>query len=475
MMDMLLQDKVLNTIKKYNLLTQGEKVVVGVSGGPDSICLLHALFVISKILDINLFVFHLNHMLRGEEADKDEDYVIGVCKKLEIPLLTKSVNIKRVAQEEGLSIEEAAREIRYREFALYAQAVGASKIAVAHNKNDQAETILMRIIRGTGLDGLTGMELRRGNIIRPLLDISRNEIEEYCNKHLLHPRIDSSNLHNIYTRNKIRLELIPEIDKLFKTDVTDSLVRMSKILRDDNDLLEMNSLDFYKQAVKKEDEKNILINLEKLKTYHISMIKRVIRLAVNKVKQNLKGIESVHLDAAVDLIFDGKTGSRICFPENIFVEKSYNTIKIGQNFEYSSTITFNVEVDIPGHTYIEGLHTFIEASILDRIELGNFFKNPTPNSFLQFFDYEKLDMGINIRNRKSGDIFKPYNSNGTKKLKEYLIDNKIPREKRDIIPIMAKGNEVIWIVGYKISDKFKVTENTKSILKLEYKKEKNTN
>jgi tRNA(Ile)-lysidine synthase len=118
MMDMLLQDKVLNTIKKYNLLTQGEKVVVGVSGGPDSICLLHALFVISKILDINLFVFHLNHMLRGEEADKDEDYVIGVCKKLEIPLLTKSVNIKRVAQEEGLSIEEAAREIRYREFAL---------------------------------------------------------------------------------------------------------------------------------------------------------------------------------------------------------------------------------------------------------------------------------------------------------------------------------------------------------------------
>jgi tRNA(Ile)-lysidine synthase len=467
---MQLKGKILKTIQKYTLIENGESIVVGVSGGPDSICLLHVLYSIMKSFDIKLFVFHLNHMLRGDEANKEAEYVEDFCRRLELPLTVKAINIEEVSKKEGLSIEETARNVRYREFELYAKAVGATKIAVAHNKNDQAETILMRIIRGTGLEGLTGMDFIRGNIIRPLLEIDRSEIEEYCSYNLLYPKVDSSNLLNIFTRNKIRLELIPQINKLFETDIKESLFRMSELLKADNAYIEKNSSANYKQVTISETDKNIFLDIEKLKSVHIALIKRILRLAINKIKGNLKGIASVHLEAVVDLIFNGSTGSSLCLPERLVIEKSYNVLKIHRIQADLITTKFDYEIKIPGVNYFDANNFILEASIAEKFDEEKNYKNTASHSFLQYFDYEKFNLGINIRSRKQGDFFKPINSNGTKKLKEYLIDNKIPRENRDAIPILAKGNEVIWLVGYKISDKFKVTENTKNILKLEYKK-----
>src|SRR3712207_2162004 len=221
-------EKVIHTIKQNNMFEVGDKVVVAVSGGPDSICLLHILYKLKEKLDISIVAAHINHCLRGEEADKDEEYVRKFCENLNIQCFIKKEDVHKISKDRGISCEMAGREVRYDFFSEVLNNVGANKIAVAHNANDQAETILMRMLRGTGLEGLIGIRAVRDNIfVRPIIDITRDEIEDYCYVNNLNPRIDKTNLENIYTRNKIRLELIPYIQKNFNSDVIEVLNRFS--------------------------------------------------------------------------------------------------------------------------------------------------------------------------------------------------------------------------------------------------------
>jgi tRNA(Ile)-lysidine synthase len=464
-------ERVFSTIKKHNLIDKGESVIVGVSGGADSICLLHILYSLRNRLGIKLFAVHINHMLRGSEADADEDYVREFCKSLGIDLYTESINIREIAAINAVSVEEAGREARYEQFAKYAKRLGASKIAVAHNKNDQSETVLMNIIRGTGLDGLKGIEYKRGAIIRPLMDIERKEIESYCSMNALNPRVDSSNLKNIYTRNKIRLELIPYIDKLFEAGISDKLYKLSLMIKDDLDYIGNSADILYSRCLVKSEDEEIGLNLDLLKNQHIALIKRVLRTAVKKVKGDLKGVESKHVESVVNLIMNGRTGSTVCLTDKIRAEKSYDILRIYKPGHEDTHEYFEMMIEIPGTNYIESLKSYITADIVEKnSESTKCFENNCKSS-VQFFDYEKLKTGIYIRYRKEGDLFKPYKSNGTKKLKEYFIDNKIPRNLRETIPLVAKDKDIVWIIGYKISDKFKVTENTKYILKLECKKQ----
>ncbi|HEX9061512.1 MAG TPA: tRNA lysidine(34) synthetase TilS, partial [Clostridia bacterium] len=200
-----LPERIKKTIADNSLIESGDSVLVGVSGGPDSVCLLHALSSLACDLGITLHAFHLNHMLRKEESNRDENYVRYFCIKFGIQLHVKQADILEASKKMGLSIEEAGREVRYEFLTEISNEINAGKIAVAHNSNDQAETVIMRLIRGTGLDGLKGMDYKRGKIIRPLLDISRKEIEEYCDEFGLNPVTDSSNLSDVYMRNRIRL------------------------------------------------------------------------------------------------------------------------------------------------------------------------------------------------------------------------------------------------------------------------------
>ena len=201
-------EKTLSTIKKYNLIEKGDKIVLGLSGGPDSVCLLHLLNRMKDVLDIEVYAAHLNHQIRGMEAQKDALYVSDLCERLGITFFVKSIDVPKYCKENKLSIEEGARKLRYEMFFEIKESLNADKIAIAHNMNDQAETVLMRMMRGTGLQGLKGIDyMRDGVIIRPILDIERADIEAYCEEHKLTPRIDATNLETIYTRNKIRLEL----------------------------------------------------------------------------------------------------------------------------------------------------------------------------------------------------------------------------------------------------------------------------
>lgn len=468
----MLAETVLHTIEKYNLIEKGDNVIVGISGGPDSVCLLHIMHRLAERIGIKLYAVHVNHGLRGSESDEDEAFVRDFCSRLGVELKVHAADIAEIAKEKGISLEEAGREIRYREFHCFGEALGGAKIAVAHNKNDQAETLLMRLIRGTGLDGLKGMNHKRETVIRPLLDIPREDIESYCRENALAPRTDSSNLQSIYTRNKIRLGLIPYINQSFSTDIVETLYRTSLVLRDDYEAMEAAVRDAYRQCLMRCNESCVELDNGCLDTLHPGIAKRVVRSAIRKVKGDLKGIENKHIEDILDLIREGRTGAILQLPQGIRIARSYGIIKVHRDPGKGRVQHFDHLLHTPGITSVEEIGGCIQSEIIERNENSNRHLSQSGSSRQQFFDYEKLLEGINkgikIRNRRDGDIFKPFRSSGTKKLKEYFIDNKIPRDSRDKIPLIAKNNEIVWVVGYKTSDNFKVTENTKRVLMLEY-------
>ncbi|MGE5614003.1 MAG: tRNA lysidine(34) synthetase TilS [Bacillota bacterium] len=465
--------KVLDTILSHRLIEQGEKVLVGVSGGPDSVCLLHLLKSFSKTLQFEMHAVHVNHMLRAEEAGADEVYTANLCREMGVNLDIVRIDIAAMAKEKGISLEEAGRIARYNEFSRHAESVGASKIAVAHNRNDQAETVMMNILRGTGTAGLAGMDFRRGNIIRPLLNVSREEIERYCSELGLSPRTDSSNLTQCYTRNKIRLGLFPYIEENFKTDMIESLNRLSTNASIDNNYLERQSLAAYEDALQYKESGLVALGVGQLRELDPAILGRVLKLALKDAAGRFRDVGSVHYGMLAELVRKGRTGMSAELPGGIGAAVSYGVLKIfdadiretgGRQREKTE---FSYKLEIPGTTLVPCLNSEVRTTVEDAINIdksGVMEYNP----LVRFFDYDKLKEGIYIRNRRNGDIFKPFRSTGTKKLKEFFIDGKIPREQRDSIPLICKGNEVVWVVGYKTSDKFKLTENTKSVLKIEY-------
>jgi len=463
-------EKVLADIKDKNLIDKGDTIIVGLSGGPDSVCLLHVLKSIEESMNIMIVAVHVNHMLRGQDSFEDEEYVKNLCKKLNIKLKIEQIDLQNIAKKKKLSIEEAGRDERYRIFEKTAKDLNANKIAVAHNKNDQAETILMNIIRGAGLSGLKGMDIKRGKIIRPLLHIDRLEIEEYCNKYKLEPRTDKTNLESIYTRNKIRLDLIPYINEQFNIDIISKLTKMSEIIKNENDFIEYYTEKLYNKAlVKKSDGQDgqIVLNIKIFNSYHKGAKGRILRKAIKETIGFIKGIESVHIDDIIKLALDGRVGAMIHLPHKIRVEKSYQILKVYQFKTFPQVNLYKIKLNIPGDTLIQEESFILRGNIIDDVNLDQYEKNQK-TSKVQYFDYDKLRGGINIRKRESGDLIKPINSNGTKKLKKYFIDEKVPIDIREKIPLVAKNKEIVWIIGYVISDKYKVTKSTKKVLKLEF-------
>jgi len=456
-------------IREHKLIDKNDVILIGVSGGPDSTCLIHVLKQIMNEYKLRMFGIHVNHQLRAEESEQDEMYVRELCTKLEIELFIERADIAKMSHQKKMSIEEAAREVRYKVFQDYLEKIKCSKIAVAHNRSDQAETILFNILRGTGLDGLKGMDYKRGSIIRPLLDVSRSSIETYCRKNDLEPRIDSSNLHPTYTRNKIRLKLIPYIDELLNVNVVNRLCKMSNLLRSDCQLIEAFVSEQYKKCVQNVSDSEVVIDICIFNIYQKSIASRIIRLAIAHIKGDLKNIESIHIEEIIKLCSCMPTGKEIHLPQNIRAKKSYDKLKIYIQARSKEQTYLKKALNIPGVTI--GSSGIIKADVLSSKEIASERIDISETRLIQFFDYNEI-INLSLRTRKQGDLFKPLNSNGTKTLKKYFINIKVPREKRNKIPLIVNndGNEahVVWIIGYRTSDKFKVTKKTELVLRLEY-------
>ena len=327
-----LEEKVLNTIKKYNLINENDRIVIGVSGGPDSICLLHILNKLKKTLNISLFVAHINHMIR-EEAEEETRYVKNFCKEIGIECFVKYTNVISKASEEKIGTEEAGRKARYGFFEEVADKVNANKIATAHNSNDNAETVLMNIIRGAGTTGLKGIEAIRDNkFIRPIIECERTEIEEYCKENNLQPRIDKSNFENIYTRNKIRNILIPEIKKEFNPNIIEALEKLSQVARTESKFINNYAYEILNKEllISKDTENKILIlDLKKFNKQDIVIKNRVVLNGIKFVTGSTQGIEKIHIDDIVKMC-ENNIGNKYLTP------KKNIKISVGKN-----KITFN--------------------------------------------------------------------------------------------------------------------------------------
>lgn len=297
-----MKEKVLETIKKYNLIENGDKLVIGVSGGPDSITLLNVLLEIQrdKVIDFSIVVCHVNHMIR-EEAIQDEEYVFEFCKKYNIEFFVKRIDIQKVSSEEKIGTEEAGRIARYKFFNEILEKTSSNKISTAHTANDNAETVLMNIIRGSGTSGLKGIEAKRDNLIRPLIECSRVEIEEYCNKNNLNPRIDKTNFENIYTRNKIRNLLIPYIKENFNPSIIESINRLSDLSKMENEYLEKMTKKAFKEILIEKKDNQIILDLNKFNLQELVIKNRLVLYTINILFGTRSGIEKKHIEDIIKL------------------------------------------------------------------------------------------------------------------------------------------------------------------------------
>jgi tRNA(Ile)-lysidine synthase len=458
--------KVLSYIKDNNLIKAKDKILIALSGGPDSICLLNILFELKERLNISIAAAHLNHLLRGEDAFEDEKYVINTCKDMGIKCFVKRVDINSYSKEHKLSSELAGRNVRYDFFDEILRKEGFNKIATAHNANDQAETILFRLMRGTGLEGLGGIKASRDNkMIRPILCLSREEIENYVELKNLNPRIDKTNFEKIYNRNKIRLDILPYMKENFNEDIIQTLNRMSLLLQKDNDFLENLSLSLYNKYCAEYDD-YFIIKKEIFKEEE-PMVNRVLRHALTKYSKSNYDFEMKHI-YEISYLAQKDSGKLVHLPNGVCVENVYGDIYIKSKIEKLNINNKKEEIIISkNNIYMNKIEFYkfdIKFSIINNCEEK--IADLKQNSLVKYFDFDKINNEISIRNRKNGDKIIPLGMSGSKKLKDIFIDMKIPKDERDDIPLLCFDEKIAWIIGIRTSEEYKITNKSKNILKV---------
>lgn len=452
--------------KEYNMFKKNDKILIALSGGPDSICLMHILVKLREKYNFKLYAAHINHMLRGEEADKDEEYVEKMCNKYDIKLYIKRVDINKIVIEEGLSSELAGRRERYKFFDEIFEKENIDRIAIAHNANDQAETILMRLIRGSGTHGISGIKpIRDNKFIRPILCLNRADIEKYCEDNELNPRIDKTNLETIYSRNKIRLKLLPYIKENFNEDIVNTINRFGVISSIDNDYMESEARTTLKENFENKCNEGVL--KKEIFSKHEAVLSRSIKMALEIVAKVNRNFEMKHIYAVINLQ-KGETGKSIQLPNNILVSNVYGDIKIENCVNNLAGETKCKEIEIKNilNTNVnEGINIdFYKYSISMRV-IKDKNVNFKANHLIKYFDCDKIN-DVKIRFRQNGDRIVPIGMKSPKKLKDIFIDKKVPKDERDLIPIFEFNDDIAWVMGIKTSDIFKVTRDTKNILQV---------
>lgn len=319
-------NKILSTINKYNLIQKGDKIVIGVSGGPDSMCLLDSLYYLKDKLNIEIFVAHINHMIR-KEADEETEYVKDYCKNKNIKCYVKKVEVEKLAKEQKLGTEEMGRKIRYEFFKEIAKKENANKIATAHNLNDNVETVLLNLLRGTGVSGLKGIEIKRIEndieYIRPIRECERKEIEEYCEKQKLNPKVDKTNLESIYNRNKVRNDLIPYLKREFNPNILEGINRLSDIAREEEEYFDEIIAKQYEELKIGENLNEVILDLNKFNNLNKVIKSRLIIYTINKVNGNVQGIGKIHIEDIIKLC-DNNIGNKYLTPNKnvkVFIKK----------------------------------------------------------------------------------------------------------------------------------------------------------
>jgi len=443
-------DKVLDTVKRYNMIETNDNIVLGLSGGADSVCLLYVLLELREKFNLNIIATHINHGLREDEAKRDEDFIKNLCLRLNVQVKVFNYPVAKEAKEKKLTIEEAGRLIRYSVFEKVLKEEGRGKIAVAHNYNDQAETVIMNFFRGSGLKGLSGIPPVRGEIIRPLINTPRSKIEEFCKNNNINFVIDSSNNSLNYTRNKIRLPLLSYIMKEFNPSIIDTLSRSAEIFSTEDDYINIQANAAYEKCVSMNDDIKV-IDLQEFSLNHEALQRRIVRKIFFSFAGTLNNFSNKHINMVMSMA-SGNTGKSINLPYNLKIEKSYEKLFISKVGNIHQDYLYKVELG--SFFYVNVLNAYISCT-QEKVLLKKGFTN----TFTKVFNYDKISQGMILRNRKPSD--KIYiKSVGHKKVKNYFIDKKIARNERDIIPLLMDNENVMWIMPYLSKQNYETVSET---------------
>ncbi len=449
-----------DTIKKYSMLHKGQRVLVAVSGGPDSMVLLHVLSCLREEFGVELAVAHLNHNLRGDESERDMRFVQERAGEAGLQFFCTTLSagaLKKAASEDGL--QAAAREKRHEFLHKCASEFKASRIALGHTMDDQAETMLMRIINGSGLAGLSGIWPIRGVLIKPLIDVKRTEVMTFIKEQCISYVTDSSNLKDSYLRNDIRHNLLPFIEKKYNPSIRESLARTAGVLRHDNDFIE--ALVDQPGLIIKKTTREIVFDGLKLRELHISLLTRLFITAAGELSKGAR-LNTSHIEAFAGLVMSPRPNALISLPEALYIHREYERIILTSVRPVSEAPSFDVPLQVPGSTVIKGVGT-LKTSLL---------KSP-PSRFkvgAAYFDYASIKGPLTARSFTKGARIIPLGMRGQRKIKEIFIDEKVPRAKRTVIPIISSSEDVLWVAGLRQSETFKVSKSTTQTLMIEFVK-----
>ena len=435
--------EILNINKKYNLIESNDIIVVGFSGGPDSVFLVEMLKKLKNFINFKIYLVHINHLLRGEDADSDENFSFEYAKKNNLEIFIKRIPVKEIAKEIGKTLEEVGREERYKFFSEIYEKVRATKIATAHNKDDQIETFLFRLIRGTSLQGLEGIKIKNNNVIRPISEIYKKDILEYLNKNEIQYKIDKTNFENEFTRNSIRLDLIPFIEERYNIKFKDKIFSLIKEIRENNQNNSLNLSDYT-------DSENRII-LEKTKFLSNFDKKNLLSLFLNK--KNIE-VNRNKIDEISSLIKSNGT-KKIDLDKSYRIVKDYTYLYIEDKKENCVINNNVIQVKIPSEQIFDNFK--ITVSTVENLDIPK-----QKNQYLLDAIYNDI---IEVRYRKEGDrIF--LGEKHSKKIKEIFIDQKIPKDIRDRLPIFLYNDTIFWIYNVKKSYIPKINKNESKLIKV---------
>jgi tRNA(Ile)-lysidine synthase len=464
--------KVRKTIRKYDMLQKGDHILVGVSGGADSVALLAVMNRLRQLCGLVLTAAHFNHKMRGAESDADEAFVQALCKSLGIALVCRS--LKERNRPRGMSIEDFLRRHRYAFFERTRRETGANRVALGHHQGDQAETVLMNIIRGTGLSGLSGIPpVRTATYIRPLIDCSRREILEFLTEEGLSFIDDSSNADERFLRNRIRIGLMPELEGRFNPAIRETLCRLADVIREENDYISREAQVHVARWRGADVSRNPFeVPVAELQGLHPALQRRVILDIARAASSAESSISFEHVQAVLELTAGTKSGGCLDLPGRLLIKRNYGLLEFRRNewpdgrhrggrVPKAMEEAFNLDVAIPGTVRITCLGMSIRFRELKRVP------PILATDRRAYLDRDRIAFPLVVRSMKPGDRIQPLGMKGTRKLKSVFIDEKIPRELRGTIPILADALSILWVPGVRLSERVRIGEATKRVLSAE--------
>lgn len=462
-------------IQKYHMLTCGDKVIAGVSGGADSVCLFLMLLELREKIGFDLIAVHVHHGLRGEAADQDQRFVEALCEQHRIPLEIFRVNLESIAKKRKQSLEEAGRMVRREAFDSVCQKYGGNKIALAHHQNDNAETLLWNLSRGTGLDGLGGIRPVNGKFIRPLLCMNRKEIEEYLSKRKQSYCIDETNAGTDYTRNKLRHLVLPILEEQVNSAAVRHMNETMEQIWELQEYMQEQVEAAYQECVQEHSEKACWIQIQQnsFETFPELIKKMVIRKGMEQVGGKKRDLSHKHVDVMMELM-NKQVGRTLDLPYEMHAKRNYEGIRLEKRRTYSSGEEKKAEImqecmselNIPGEIILADRNLKVRCKILEKPKNLS-IKDIPQKIYTKWFDYDIIKSSLYIRTRQAGDTIVIDEKGHQKKLKSWFVDEKIPKEVRDSQLLLAENNDILWVLGHRMSQAYQVKQSTKWILQIE--------